>query len=141
MVKKMLEVVVKYLYPAFTEVKILAFTVYSSLSRVSEHAFSLPLLVTAFPLGTDTLQEPDYKTLLKLAEKTWINPAGERVTHPLEVCSVGSAAPFPSRRGTVTHGESLALMQLHEPHGQRAVSDLAPGGDAAQHLTFQEHSF
>lgn len=29
----MLEVVVKYLYPAFTKVKILAFTVYSSLSR------------------------------------------------------------------------------------------------------------
>lgn len=43
MVKKMLEVVVKYLYPAFTEVKILAFTVYSSLSRVSEHALPLPL--------------------------------------------------------------------------------------------------
>lgn len=34
MVKKMLEVVVKYLYPAFTKVKILAFTVYSGLSRV-----------------------------------------------------------------------------------------------------------
>lgn len=34
MVKKMLEVVVKYLYPAFTKVKILAFTVYSSLSRI-----------------------------------------------------------------------------------------------------------
>lgn len=30
----MLEVVVKYLYPAFTKVKILAFTVYSGLSRV-----------------------------------------------------------------------------------------------------------
>lgn len=34
MVNKMLEVVVKYLYPAFTKVKILAFTVYSGLSRV-----------------------------------------------------------------------------------------------------------
>lgn len=30
----MLEVVVKYLYPAFTKVKILAFTVYSSLCRI-----------------------------------------------------------------------------------------------------------
>lgn len=44
--RKMLEVVVKYLYPAFTKVKILAFTVYSSLSRICSvfpFGASLPL--------------------------------------------------------------------------------------------------
>lgn len=50
MVKKMLEVVVKYLYPAFTKVKILAFTVYSGLSRVCRalvpSGASLPLQVS-----------------------------------------------------------------------------------------------
>lgn len=46
----MLEVVVKYLYPAFTKVKILAFTVYSGLSRVCRalvpSGTSLPLQVS-----------------------------------------------------------------------------------------------
>lgn len=54
MVKKMLEVVVKYLYPAFTKVKILAFTVYSSLSRVCRA--SLPLWHTFAPLAGYPIQ-------------------------------------------------------------------------------------
>lgn len=56
------------------------------------------------------------------------------------MCSIGSAAPFPSWQDTVTHVDSLALVQLHERHWQRAVSDLASGGDAVQHLTFEGHS-
>lgn len=62
MVKKMLEVVVKYLYPAFTKVKILAFTVYSSLSRVCRSCSSgLPLRLllrvseTLFTFGFEVL--------------------------------------------------------------------------------------
>jgi len=49
MVKKMLEVVVKYLYPAFTKVKILAFTVYSGLSRVCSPSSLWPI---SAPPGT-----------------------------------------------------------------------------------------
>lgn len=64
-------------------------------------------------------------------------PAGERVPYLLQVCSIGSAALFQSLWDTVRRLESLALVQLHEPHWQRAVSDLVSSGDAVQDLTFR----
>lgn len=74
MVKKMLEVVVKYLYPAFTKVKILAFTVYSGLSRVCRAL--VPSSASLPPPGVS----PGVKCwFLTAAMRTFIN----RDTHTL----------------------------------------------------------
>lgn len=54
--RKMLEVVVKYLYPAFTKVKILAFTVYSSLSRICRACSRLVHLCPSPEYSSDRLE-------------------------------------------------------------------------------------